>query len=140
MTMNNLIFVDTSALLAVLCQNDANHQSADKYWATILRESELFCNNYVIVETHALVQKRLGMHFVGLFESDVVPVLQVQWVQLEEHQKAIQMMITAGKRSLSLVDCTSFVTMRRLGIQKVFTFDSHFADQGFTCLPGEAAP
>jgi predicted nucleic acid-binding protein len=33
------------------------------------------------------------------------------------------------------VDCTSFEMMRELGIHNAFTFDRHFAEQGFTCLP-----
>ncbi|WP_051276324.1 Uma2 family endonuclease [Desulfovirgula thermocuniculi] len=36
---------------------------------------------------------------------------------------------------LSPADCAFFATARRLGIKTVFTFDRHFAEQGFTCLP-----
>ena len=32
------------------------------------------------------------------------------------------------------VDCISFETARRLGINTVFAFDQHFVEQGFTCL------
>jgi predicted nucleic acid-binding protein len=30
----------------------------------------------------------------------------------------------------------SFETMKQQGIQQVFTFDRHFAEQGFEALPG----
>ena len=47
----------------------------------------------------------------------------------------MEALLVVNHRKLSLVDCASFETMRRLGIQKVFTFDRHFADQGFQVLP-----
>lgn len=43
-------------------------------------------------------------------------------------------MLVAGRRDLSLVDCSSFVTMRRLGIKKAFALDEHFREQGFELL------
>ncbi len=43
--------------------------------------------------------------------------------------------LTAGRRALSLVDCASLVVMRRLGVEKAFTFDRHFAEQGFMLIP-----
>ncbi|MDP2857839.1 MAG: VapC toxin family PIN domain ribonuclease, partial [Bacillota bacterium] len=44
-------------------------------------------------------------------------------------------LLTAGRRNLSLVDCVSFDVMRRLGMEKAFAFDAHFAEQGFQCMP-----
>ena len=57
------VFVDTSALYAVLDRNDANHRSATATWEKLLsgRES-LATTNYVLVETSALIQHRLGLH------------------------------------------------------------------------------
>ena len=31
--------------------------------------------------------------------------------------------------------CVSFEMMRLLGLDTAFTFDAHFADQGFRCIP-----
>jgi predicted nucleic acid-binding protein len=45
----------------------------------------------------------------------------------------------AGQRDLSLVDFVSFELMRREGIRTAFTFDRHFAEQGFECVPGMPA-
>jgi predicted nucleic acid-binding protein len=35
---------------------------------------------------------------------------------------------------LSLVDCTSFRTMRRRRVRWVFAFDHHFVEEGFETL------
>ena len=32
------------------------------------------------------------------------------------------------------LDCTSFILMRRLGLNNVFAFDPHFKQQGFEVL------
>jgi predicted nucleic acid-binding protein len=130
------IFVDTSALYAVLCQDDANYVAAAQYWKQVLlSEESLVCTNYVLIETIALLQHRLGMKAVKVFQDSVCPVFSIEWIDSDHHNSAVDSLLTANRRNLSLVDCTSFVIMRHLGIQNVFAFDEHFAEQGFTCLP-----
>jgi predicted nucleic acid-binding protein len=91
--------------------------------------------SYVLVETFALVQSRLGMEAVRALADDVVPVLRVQWVGETEHRLGVTALVAAGRRQLSLVDCVSFVTMRDLRLDTAFAFDRDFADQGFRTLP-----
>jgi predicted nucleic acid-binding protein len=92
-------------------------------------------SNYVLLETTTLVQNRLGFDALATLHADVLPVMQVEWVDTALHQAAAAILITIRQRDLSLVDCTSFELMRRLGLRSVFGFDRHFAGQGFTCLP-----
>lgn len=87
-----------------------------------------------MVETYALVQRRLGMDALRAFHEDIVPLLQIEWVGEELHQRGADAVLTANRRNLSLVDCTSFAAMRRLGIKKVFAFDKHFSEQRFELL------
>lgn len=54
------------------------------------------------------------------------------------HDAAVSALLVASRRQLSLVDCVSFETMRRLAIQNTFALDPHFAEQGFTLIPGGA--
>ncbi|CUU34079.1 MAG: PIN domain-containing protein [Armatimonadetes bacterium] len=130
------VYLDTSAVLAVLNPNDKFHLSAREQWQTLLESATLLvCSNYVLLETLALVQRRMGLDAVRTVIADVVPILQVEWVSPTEHWAAVQLWLSLNRRQVSLVDCVSFVQMRRLGIQEVFTFDPHFAEQGFTCLP-----
>jgi predicted nucleic acid-binding protein len=82
----------------------------------------------------ALIQNRLGMAAVKAFEDNIVPLLRIEWVDESLHRAGVAAMLTANRRQLSLVDCLSFETVRRLNIDTVFTFDQHFAEQGFTCL------
>jgi uncharacterized protein len=49
-------------------------------------------------------------------------------------------LLAANRRTLSLVDCSSFDIMRKFGIDTVFTFDPHFREQGFSVVPESKAP
>jgi predicted nucleic acid-binding protein len=133
------IFVDTSALFAVLDADDADHVRALRVWQDLTgRRDHLTCTNYILLETVTLAQKRMGLKAVRLFHESIMPVLRVHWVGVDEHQAAMHALLTANRRQLSLVDCTSFDVMRRLGIRTAFTLDEHFAEQGFECLPERA--
>jgi len=129
------VFIDTSAILAVLNANDRYHVDAAKVWNALLSQpKQLYINNYILVEVFSLLQNRFGLEAVRLFTNDVLPVLGITWVDESIHQQAVSALLTANRRTLSLVDCTSFETMRQLGIIQVFAFDDHFKEQGFEVI------
>jgi predicted nucleic acid-binding protein len=129
------VFLDTSACYAGLDRDDANHGAARVVWDRLLTGSDrVLTTNYVIVEALALIQNRLGLRVVRELMSDLFPLLEVEWISPEDHSLACSALLAAGRRSLSLVDCVSFQVMRRLGLRDVFTFDRHFAEQGFKVM------
>lgn len=130
------IFIDTSGFLAVLDKDDASHAKVKNAWVDMLSSDDLLVTtNYVLVETFALVQNRLGLAATKVFQEDIVPVLQTEWIDKTLHSAAVGIMLSASRRKLSLVDCVSFETMRLLGITTAFTLDKHFREQGFSCIP-----
>lgn len=130
------VFIDTSALLAVLDADDINHPKAAGSWKKLISSNKmLICHNYILVETLALLQNRFGTKAVKVFNDDILPLINVEWVDETTHKTAVSTLITAAKRGLSFVDCISFEIMRQLGIETAFSFDSHFAKQGFQCIP-----
>jgi uncharacterized protein len=129
------VFIDTSAFFAVLDADDANHAAAGRIWKSLIEQrEELVCSNYILIESFALLQRRLGLEAARVFQSDVVGMLQVRWVDEPLHAAGVSALLTAGRRQLSLVDCVSFELMRRLGLTTAFAFDQDFVDQDFTCL------
>ncbi|MCK4729273.1 MAG: PIN domain-containing protein [Desulfobacterales bacterium] len=131
-----IIFVDTSAFFALLDRDDANHQKAKKTWSDLLNpENTFITSNYVIVESFALIQHRLGLEAVRGFYEDLLPLINVEWVDESMHKSGVSALLAASRRKLSFVDCVSFETMRRLGIKTVFAFDPHFEEQGYECIP-----
>ena len=129
------VFVDTSAFYSLLDRDDANHAVAKQIWPRVLAgNSILVSTNYILVETFALVQNRLGMAAVTDFQQNIMPILSIEWVDAGLHNAGVEMLIVANRRKLSLVDCISFATCRKLGIDRVFAFDQHFVEQGFALL------
>lgn len=126
------IFIDTSAFLALLDRDEANHGAASAIWKRLLADEDtLVATNYILVETYALVQRRIGLDAVRTFTTDFVPLLEMEWTGVDVHAAAVSALLIAARRDLSLVDCVSFETMRRRGISRAFAFDRHFKTQGF---------
>ena len=129
-------FVDTSALYAVLDANDANHAAAAGTFTELLDRGErLVTHNYVVLETTALVQRRLGVVATRVFHDDVVPAMEVVWIDEDLHRAAVDGLLGAGRRDISLVDWASFITIRRHGLGQAFVFDADFAAQGIAVVP-----
>ena len=132
------VFVDTSAFLAILAADDDYHAVAATIWQQlIISEETLVTNNYVLIETVALLQRRVGLDAVRAFHTKVMPSLIVRWMDESLHQQAMTSVLSANHRYLSLVDCASFQTMRLNQISRAFTFDQHFAEQGFELVTNE---
>lgn len=130
------LFVDTSAFYALLDERDAHHERAVRAWCLAeTRFGAVWTSNYVLVETCALLQSRLGMSAVRRFEDAILLPVEVYWVPEEVHRTASAMHRAADLGRLSLVDCSSFEVMRRRGIRHVFCFDKHFERRGFEILP-----
>ena len=131
-----IVFVDTSAFYAGLGRDDLNHHRAKNAWTHLLAgDAWLLTNNYLLLETSALVQKRLGPAALRMFYRDIVPLLAVDWLSQQRHQAAVEALLAAARGKLSLVDCISFQTMREHGAQTAFCFDPQFREHGFDTIP-----
>lgn len=127
------IFIDTSAFYALLSKSDINHADAAKQWRAYLtdRTVKLFTSNYIIVETNALLNNRLGMKAVKDFIQSLLPSTTVLWIDSAIHFAAIEALLATGANGPSLVDCSSFALMHIQGIKNAFAYDKHFIAQGF---------
>ena len=130
-----IVFVDTPALFALLAVNDAMHKKAGcNFVYCAEHDAQLVTSSYVLVETLALLQSRIGLQAVSDFQLKFLPLLEVIWVDGEWHNRAVQRLLSQGRRALSLVDSLSFEIMESLDIKKAFTFDKYFSEQGFEVI------
>lgn len=94
----------------------------------------LLTHNYILVESLALLQHRLGTAAaVKLAES--ASEFEIIWVDRKLHEGAIRRLARAGKRRVSFVDHVSFLVMKSRGIDRALAFDPDFLSEGFSLFP-----
>jgi len=127
------VFVDTSALFALMAASDQQHDRAKAVFARLRHDrTKLTTTSYVLVETYALVRRRLGARASEDFRAAFAPLLDVTWIDEDLHERALDHLEgSAAGRKASLVDAASFVVMRAERIDRAFTFDGDFEAEGF---------
>ena len=131
-----LIYVDTSAFYALIDRSDDNYAKASALWPRLLEDRiTLLTSNYVVSETTALLQNRLGFEAARLFHQSIVDILEVHWIDKTIDQLAFELWLSLGRKLRSLVDCASFIIMRQDHVEKTFCFKPWFHEQGFEILP-----
>ncbi len=128
------VFVDTSALYALVDAADPRHVATVQAFRG-LADEHLLAHSYVALEATALVQNRLGLQAVQALRRDILPAIEVIWVDAELDATAVTALLAAGRRDVSLVDRVSFELMRRRGITRALAIDADFVREGFTTLP-----
>ena len=127
------VFVDTSFFIALLDDGDDMHVDAVVHWRRAAEERlSVLTSNYVVVESCAVLQRRLGVSAVRRLVCQLLDPVGVEWVTREDHERAVEALLGADRRQLSIVDCASFAMMRRLKVREFLAFDQHFAEQGFS--------
>jgi uncharacterized protein len=127
------VFGDTSGFFALLVRNDHMHVRAKLNFAYFAENcSRLLTSSFVLVETVALLQRRVGLTAVHDFQSKIIPLLEVTWVGNELYTRAIQRLFALNDRNISLVDCLSFEIMESRELTCAFSFDKHFEENGFS--------
>jgi len=125
-----VIFLDTSAIFALASRSDPNHAAARrKFSAIITSELPIVTHNYVLVESLALLQHRLGLATAARFERES-QMFDIEWITPDIHAEAARRW-SLGTRKVSFVDEVSFLIMQLRGMRTAFAFDDDFEDAGF---------
>jgi uncharacterized protein len=131
-----VVYVDTSALYATIVADDPDHGAAASTFSQLRGEAAVLrTTSYVLVETTALLQARVGVRAVRALHDDLRAVLEVTWVEQYLHDAAMAALLAADKRRQSLVDWVGFSLMRQEGIATAFAFDDDFSAEGFQLVP-----
>ena len=64
------------------------------------------------------------------------PGIRIEYIDQAADEEAWQLIVSRSDKRWSLVDASSFVVMRRLGITDALTTDHHFDQAGFVRIPG----
>jgi predicted nucleic acid-binding protein len=124
------VFVDTSAIYALIDRDDANHTAATSALQRLRKSrAEPVITNFIVAETHAMLLSRLGAEVARRW------LLAIAWpverIRVEDEAAAVEIIGGHTDKTYSYTDATSFAVMRRLCIRTVLSFDRHFAQFGF---------
>ena len=127
--MTRGVLWDSSAILALLDADDADHARAVSVARTIASEKRpCFITNYVEAETHALLVRRLGRAIAR--EWLLTGGLPVVTVLPDEEQKARDILARYTDKDWTLCDAISFAVLDVRQVRRAFTFDHHFRQYG----------
>lgn len=97
----------------------------------------MLTTNLVIAETLTMLGRRAGHHFAvergrRFYQTESLTIVRPT---AEMELAAIEQLDRYHDAECGFVDCLSFETMWHHKIDRVFTFDRHFALAGFTICP-----
>jgi predicted nucleic acid-binding protein len=127
------VFVDTSAVYALLDAGDSNHERALRATDRLLGE-DLVTHSYVVVELVSLVHRRLGADAAARLIDELLPAIDITDVDATLRARALAAFRASTGSAVSLVDRTSFEFMRQRGIRRAWAMDSDFATEGYEAV------
>ena len=127
--MTRSVLWDSSAILALLDADDADHPRALTVARNIASERRpSFVTNYIEAEAHALLLRKLGRTIAREWLlTGGLPVLRALPA---EEQAARAILARHTDKDWSLCDAISFAVIDARRIGRAFSFDHHFRQYG----------
>lgn len=133
------VFADTSGWACYFLHSQTFHELAQKLlWRWRDRGARVVTTNYVLTELAALLTRPLRVPHeqkVQIIEA----IQKAEWVEVAHIDPATDEQAWAlwkrrSDKEWSLVDCASFVVMRRRAIVEALATDYHFEQSGYQRL------
>ena len=128
------VFVDTSALIALLDRADPRHEAARSTFLS-LADRDLVTHGYVVAETLAVARRRFGVGGVIAVLDDLLPIIDVLPVEPAVHASAQSRYRASLPSGTSFVDQVSFGVMAQASIETAFALDADFSAAGVSVVP-----
>jgi uncharacterized protein len=131
------VFADTGYWVAPLTPRDVLHEDAHRVYAR-LAGAEIVTSDWVLIElldgfaTKGPYLRSLVSNAVAALKKN--PEVTVEANMHEAFADAFQLYRDRLDKDWSLTDCSSFLIMRRYGIDSALTHDKHFEQAGFSAL------
>ena len=128
-----MIFIHTSAFLALENRKDEYHKPALIFRDSLLKSKEpLLTSDYVLDEIYTIIRLRAG-HTIAVEFGEMIQatgLVEIKYLPKEILREAWHIFKSFSDKQFSFTDCTSFTLMESLRIKAAFTFDHHFNQYG----------
>lgn len=131
------VLIDTGPLYALYNERDNHNQESRSCLEHIRRKRlPIYVSNITIIETHKRLLYDRGynkaIEFLCSIYDGTTPILRLI---KEDEEEAKRILIKFSDQDFSLYDAINFSIMKRHGISKAFSFDSHYEIFGFDRIP-----
>lgn len=128
------IFVDTGALYSAVTKRDLDHKKCAEYFQS--SEDIFITTDYVFDELMTLLRIK-NSHETAVEVGEKIRKGMIQLLELSSEEKELAWSYFKKHRDkeYSFTNCTSFCTMKNLGIHKAFSLDKNFTQAGFSLVP-----
>lgn len=125
------LFIDASGFIALCDKNDAHHEEAAAFYASLTKDTRLFTTLLVVSETYTWLRYHVGYPASRLFLDVVKEAVSGEWLVLVYPDEALSRSAEAflhrlRDQDLSYTDAISFAVLKARNIHDVFSFDRHF--------------
>jgi uncharacterized protein len=121
------LFVDTSGFYALADRSDRHHLAARGVLDRRVPDDEWITTDHVVVESWLLLRARLGYApALRFWDSLAAGLATVAGLSSADLVRARAIADGWHDQEFSLVDCTSFAFVERLGLDRAVAFDAHF--------------
>ena len=131
------VFVDTSALYAMVDKHDSRHKAVLEIVPKLVRAGrQLVVTDYIVTETVNLANAR-GGSFVARRVLDLIEQsagIRTEWMGPARFELTKAFYRKHADHAYSFTDCSSFVVMRELRMTEALTSDRHFREAGLQVL------
>ncbi|MCX6649806.1 MAG: PIN domain-containing protein [Candidatus Bathyarchaeota archaeon] len=134
------IFLDTSAIIALINARDASHTEATEIMRRIQRReiplTRFVTTEHVLGEALTFTSCTLKRHDLAVTTGEAIMnsnFIEIFRINDEVFRAAWESF--KKREGVSFVDCVSFALMEYLGIDHAFTLDAHFGQMGYRLYP-----
>jgi uncharacterized protein len=144
MKRNSVVFIDSTAWLAILDEKNINYQMAREFYEKLLdQNSRLVTSSVVIDETLSSLKMNFGNEFAQKFleiidESVLSINLKVDWISRRIRRNAINNFLKTGTSNLQLRHYYINESFKRKKIDIVFSYDQNLKYFDFPVMPQHA--
>ena len=132
------LFVDTSGWAAALDRGDTYYQQTQQIIQRAYQQQRpLITSNYVLSELAPLLERRNVARTTLLLAMRTIradPRVSIVHIDKATDDEAWALLDARLDKQWSLVDASSFILMRRMGITEALTNDHHFEQAGLLRL------
>ena len=134
--MQNNIFVDADALVAISDINDSNHKKALELAALLKEEGlGLYISSFAFGEAVTVASQNVSLKkAVELGEDIQRGMCSIIEVNTKHIVKAFKMFSKQTSKNSRFTDMVNMVLMDELKIDTIFSFDNHYSKNGYKLL------